>query len=160
MWGNKKILVGILVVLIVVCMVVGAVILLVNFIGKNEGDRGTFPESMHTPALEEVNELAATMTVDEAKALYEKTIEEASTETGRAEARVEYGRYLFANGELETFVEQFEQVDDELLDSGYDILYYAALRDYYTLDGEDEISEYYNEKIRIVTENSDYAAGG
>lgn len=160
MWGNKKILVGILVALVVICVVVGVVFLVVYFVGRSGESGSKFPESMHTPALEEVNELAKTMTIDEAKALYEKTIEEASTESGRAEARVEYGRYLFNNGEMELFVEQFEQVDDELLNSGYDILYYAALRDYYALDGENEISEGYNEKIRIVTENSDYAAGG
>ena len=161
MWGKKKIAI-VFVILVFVCVLAAVLVLVLNrnnFFGQGEAG-GTFPESMHTKELEEVNELAQNMTTEEAKMLYEGVIAEADTEEKKAEARIEYGRYLLDDGELELFVEQFEQVDEELLGPGYDILYYAALREYYALEGEDEISEEYNEKVRIVVENSDYAAGG
>ena len=161
MWGKKKIVIA-SVVLLGICAIVVIVVLILNrdnLFGRG-GAGNTFPESMHTKKLEEVNELAQEMTTEEAKKLYEEVIAAAGTEEDKVEARIEYGRYLLNDGEMESFVEQFEQVDEALLDPSYSILYYAALREYYALEGEDEVSEEYNEKIRIVVENSDYAAGG
>ena len=159
MWGKKKTRIVILVVSLILVVAIVATILTMRFLKMNDENTGGFPP-MHTAALEEINERAAEMSIDEAKKLYEQTIAEAGTDVGKAEARVEYGRYLLNNNELESFVEQFELVDSELLDDGYDILYFAALREYYSLLGDEEASEEYNEKIRLVVENSDYAAGG
>ena len=158
-WGKKKAWIIILIVALVLIVAIVATILIMHFLRISGENTGGFP-SMHTAALEEINERAAEMSVDDAKKLYEQTIAEAGTDVGRAEARVEYGRYLLNNNEMESFVEQFEMVDNELLDDGYDILYYAALRKYYSLLGDEAASEEYNEKIRLVVENSDYAAGG
>ena len=149
-WGKKKAWIIILIVALVLIVAIVATILIMHFLRISDENTGRFP-SMHTAALEEINERAAEMSVDDAKKLYEQTIAEAGTDVGRAEARVEYGR---------SFLEQFEMVDNELLDDGYDILYYAALRKYYSLLGDEAASEEYNEKIRLVVENSDYAVGG
>lgn len=159
MWGKKKTWIIILIALLVLIVVIVVTILVMHFLKMNDENTGGFPP-MHTAALEEINERAAEMSIDEAKKLYEQTIAEAGTDVGKAEARVEYGRYLLNSNEMESFVEQFEMVDSELLDDGYDILYFAALREYYSLLGDEEASEEYNEKIRLVVENSDYAAGG
>lgn len=162
MWEKKKIVV-VFVVLLAVCVIVTVVVVLIinrnNFFGQKETG-GVFPTSMHAKKLEEINELTAGMSVEDAKALYEEVIVNAEDDLSRSEARVEYGRYLLNNGEEDDAVAQFEKVDENVLGAGYKILYYSALREYYDLVGAEEASEEYNEKIRIVTAESDYAAGG
>lgn len=162
-WEKNGFLVWILVALIVVSLGILIGILAINLSNSGAsdvGDEHVFPVSMHTPEFEEINELAAEMSVGDAIKIYENAIIESRTDVDRMEARVEYGRYLLDNGEIDLAMEQFEQVDDEMLNAGYKILYYAALRWYYSLINEEELSEEYNEKIRVVTINSDYAAGG
>ena len=161
MWGKKKVAI-VFVALLAVCVIAIVVVLVLNkdnFSGQEE-TTGGFPTSMHTEKLEEVNELAAGMSVDDAKALYEDVIANAEDDLSRAEARVEYGRYLLSNGEEDNAVVQFEGVDENILGAGYKILYYSALREYYDLIDAEEASEEYNEKIKVVTAESDYAAGG
>ena len=76
MWGKKKTWSVILVVSLILVIVIVATILIMHFLKMNDENTGGFPP-MHTAALEEINERAAEMSVDEAKKLYEQTIAEA-----------------------------------------------------------------------------------
>ncbi len=150
-------LVGVFVALVVV--IVGlSVSLVVVFLSSN--DKRDQSESMHTSKLEEINEIARELTEEDAKKLYEETIEQEITDVGRAQARIEYGRYLLSKGQAGEMLLQFEQVDDAILDAGYKILLYSALREYYKNMGDIITSDEYNEKIGEVVSNSRYAAGG
>ena len=116
--------------------------------------------SKHTEALEEINNKAEEMEFDEAKALYEKVISEASSDLEKSQARVEYGKFLLYNDMTESAISQFNKVDDSILDDGYKILFYAGMRDYYSSIDDETLYEEYNNKLGEVITNSDYAVGG
>lgn len=139
----------------------GAVNVVVFLNRNNSGNENenTYPTSMHTSELEAINEEAKELPTEEAVGLYERVISNATDDKDRAEARIEYGRYLFEQGDTAGMLVQFEQVDEEKLDAGYKILLYDALSDYYFDIGDVETCSKYSEMISEVIRNSDYATG-
>jgi hypothetical protein len=158
---NNRLLLAIAIILgiAIIGLVVGIVILNINGKGSGGGE-GTYPQSMHTPELEEINAQAATLPKDEAKQLYLDAIANTSTRRSRSEARIEYGRYLYTVAEYSEMMNQFAQVEEDEIDDGYKILLYSAYRDYYTALGDQKTSDAFNAKIGEVVKNSNYAAGG
>ena len=159
---NNVLLIVILSVLVLI--IIGwAVWLAFIFLGEKEvdgGETGTYPQSMHSPSLEEINELAKTLPESQARALYLEAIDNATSKAGRSEARVEYGRYLFAHGYDSEMLDQFGQVDEDAIDAGYKILLYSSLVSYYGALGDKPTSDAYNDMLKEVIKDSNYAAGG
>ena len=137
-----------------------AIFIVKNLNQKPDEHENTYPSTIHTAELKEINAQAATMSVDEARALYEEVIANAPTELDREQAQVEYGRYLLNHDLDEEGLNKLLTVNDEVLGPAYKMLLYAALRDYFTSIGNDELSDQYNDMIRDAIINSDYAAGG
>ena len=155
MW---KVILSVLCALAVVLIV--AIFIVKNLNQKPDEHENTYPSTIHTAELKEINAQAATMSVDEARALYEEVIANAPTELDREQAQVEYGRYLLNHDLDEEGLNKLLTVNDEVLGPAYKMLLYAALRDYFTSIGNDELSDQYNDMIRDAIINSDYAAGG
>ena len=153
-----KVILSVLCALAVVLIV--AIFIVKNLNQKPDEHENTYPSTIHTAELKEINAQAATMSVDEARALYEEVIANAPTELDREQAQVEYGRYLLNHDLDEEGLNKLLTVNDEVLGPAYKMLLYAALRDYFTSIGNDELSDQYNDMIRDAIINSDYAAGG
>lgn len=147
-------LVGVIVALAVSIFVVK------NLNQKPDEHENTYPATIHTVKLEEINAQAATMSIDEARALYEEVIANAETELDKAQAQVEYGRYLLNHDLDEEGLNKLLTVDAEILGPAYKMLLYAALRDYFYEINNEELANQYNDMIREAIINSDYAAGG
>lgn len=153
-----KIILSVLCALAVVLIV--AIFIVKNLNQKPDEQENTYPATIHTVALEEINAQAATMSIDEARALYEEVIANAETELDKARAQVEYGRYLLNHNLDEEGLNKLLTVDAEVLGPAYKMLLYAALRDYFYKIDNDELANQYNDMIRDAIVNSDYAAGG
>ena len=153
-----KIILSVLCALAVVLIV--AIFIVKNLSQKPDEQENTYPATIHTVALEEINAQAATMSIDEARALYEEVIANAETELDKAQAQVEYGRYLLNHNLDEEGLNKLLTVDAEVLGPAYKMLLYAALRDYFYKIDNDELAKQYNDMIRDAIVNSDYAAGG
>lgn len=152
---NNRLLWGVLGGLILIA----AVLIVAVIVVKNNEDQSTYP-SMHTKSLLELNAEAAELPVEEAKLLYEDAISNAATELIREQTKVEYGRYLMDHDLAEEGLNKLLTTDDMVLDAGYKILLYAALRDYFYTINNEELAEKYNNMISEATANSDFAAGG
>ena len=144
-------------IVLIVALVVGIVAVNLN---ANREPEHTYPDRIHTKELSELNEQAAALPVEEAKALYEEAIEAATTELDRERTQVEYGRYLMNNGLIEEGLNKLLTVNDEVLGAAYKILLYEAIRDYFSSINNDELYSKYNNMISEAIRNSDYAAGG
>lgn len=153
-----KIILSVLCALAVVLIV--AIFIVKNLNQKPDEQENTYPATIHTVALEEINAQAATMSIDEARALYEEVIANAETELDKAQAQVEYGRYLLNHDLDEEGLNKLLTVDAEILGPAYKMLLYAALRDYFYEINNEELANQYNDMIREAIINSDYAAGG
>ena len=153
-----KIILSVLCALAVVLIV--AIFIVKNLNQKPDEQENTYPATIHTVALEEINAQAATMSIDEARALYEEVIANAETELDKAQAQVEYGRYLLNHNLDEEGLNKLLTVDAEVLGPAYKMLLYAALRDYFSEINNEELANQYNDMIREAIINSDYAAGG
>ena len=153
-----KIILSVLCALAVVLIV--AIFIVKNLNQKPDEQENTYPATIHTVALEEINAQAATMSIDEARALYEEVIANAETELDKARAQVEYGRYLLNHNLDEEGLNKLLTVDAEVLGPAYKMLLYAALRDYFYEINNEELANQYNDMIREAIINSDYAAGG
>ena len=153
-----KIILSVLCALAVVLIV--AIFIVKNLNQKPDEQENTYPATIHTVALEEINAQAATMSIDEARALYEEVIANAETELDKAQAQVEYGRYLLNHNLDEEGLNKLLTVDAEVLGPAYKMLLYAALRDYFYEINNEELANQYNDMIREAIINSDYAAGG
>lgn len=167
---RKKNKLVIVIAVIIALVIIAGIIVLVIINSPNKkpipGDESAIPTntapgpSKHTEFFEELNKKAEDMDYEEAKELYKKAISDAEGQEGRAQARVEYGKFLLYNNEADSAKEQFDKVDDSVLDEGYKILYYAGLRDYYDEVGDEAQFDNYNNKLREVITNSIYANGG
>lgn len=142
---------------LVVALVVGIVIVNLNV---SEEPKNTYPATIHTPELSELNAEAAKLSVEEAKALYETAIANAATELEREQTRVEYGRYLMGQDLTEEGLNKLLTVNDEVLGAAYKMLLYAALRDYFGTVENDELFSKYNNMISEAIVGSEYEAGG
>lgn len=153
-----KIILSVLCALVVVLIV--AIFIVKNLNQKPDEQENTYPATIHTVELKEINAQAAMMSIDEARALYEEVIANAPTELDREQAQVEYGRYLLNHNLDEEGLNKLLTVDAEVLGPAYKMLLYAALRDYFYKIDNDELANQYNDMIRDAIVNSDYAAGG
>lgn len=153
-----KIILSVLCALAVVLIV--AIFIVKNLNQKPDEQENTYPATIHTVALEEINAQAATMSIDEARALYEEVIANAETELDKAQAQVEYGRYLLNHNLDEEGLNKLLTVDAEVLGPAYKMLLYSALRDYFYKINNEELANQYNDMIGDAIKNSDYAAGG
>lgn len=153
-----KIILSVLCALAVV--LIAAIFIVKNLNQKPDEQENTYPATIHTVALEEINAQAATMSIDEARALYEEVIANAETELDKARAQVEYGRYLLNHDLDEEGLNKLLTVDAEILGPAYKMLLYSALRDYFYKINNEELANQYNDMIREAIINSDYAAGG
>lgn len=153
-----KVILGVLCVAIAV--LIAGIIIVNNLNPKPDEQENTYPATIHTVALEEINAQAATMSIDEARALYEEVIANAPTELDREQAQVEYGRYLLNHDLDEEGLNKLLTVNDEVLGPAYKMLLYAGLRDYFYEINNEELAGQYNDMIGEAIKNSDYAAGG
>ena len=112
-----KIILSVLCALAVVLIV--AIFIVKNLNQKPDEQENTYPATIHTVALEEINAQAATMSIDEARALYEEVIANAETELDKAQAQVEYGRYLLNHNLDEEGLNKLLTVDAEVLGPAY-----------------------------------------
>ena len=149
--------------LIIIGLIVGIII-----IKLSSADVDTEPDtptettipSKHSSDFEEINRKAENMSLDEAKQLYEQIINKAESEIEKSEAKIEYGRFLLLFNQPELAIEQLGEIDDTILNSGYKILLYSGLRDYYAQTNNEALYEEYNNKISGIMKNSEYEAGG
>lgn len=142
-------------VVLVAALVVGIVI-----VNVNQKPERTYPDRIHTEEMSELNEQAAALSIEEAKALYEEVINNASTELVREQAQTEYGRYLMDHDLTEEGLNKLLTVDDSVLGPAYKMLLYASLRDYFETINNEELFIKYNNMIGEAIKDSDYAAGG
>lgn len=155
MW---KVILGALCACIMVLVV--TIIIVRNLNQKPNEHENTYPSTIHTVELKEINAQAATMSVDGARALYEEVIANVPTELDREQAQVEYGRYLLNHDLDEEGLNKLLTVNDEVLGPAYKMLLYAALRDYFYKINNEELANQYNDMIGEAIKNSDFAAGG
>lgn len=153
-WGVLGGLVGLILVLIVGIFVVK------KFNQKPDEHENTYPATIHAVELTELNEKAAKVSVEEARALYETALEEAETDLKREQVRVEYGRYLMNHDLTEDGLNKLLNTNDEILGADYKMLLYAGLRDYFSSIGNEELYNKYNDAIGEAIKDSNYAAGG
>ena len=158
--NTKKKLLAMLGTLGVLAVVLVAAIFIITGLGKEPEAANTYPSTIHTEELSEINAKADEMTIEDAKLLYEDVIEKAATELDREQTRVEYGRYLMRHNLIEDGLNKLLNTNDEVLETNYKMILYATLRDYFSSINNDELANEYNEKIGEAIKDSDYAAGG
>ena len=101
------------------------------------------------------------MSIDEANNYYQKAIDNATTPEAKAEIRTDYAEYLVFHEQTESGLEQLQAVDETLLtlESKSNLYYTYAL--YYSLQGSEEKSKEYNEKLlKLSSENNVDEGGG
>ena len=142
---------------LVVALVAG--ILVINTHSNKEPEQVSLTV-LSTKEMLRLDEQAAVLPVEEAKALYEEAISTAATELEREQVRVEYGQYLMKQGLVEEGLNKLLTVDDQVLGAAYKMLLYGELRDYFGRIGNDELFGKYNNMISETMRDSKYAAGG
>ena len=160
---KKKWLVSVFVALSLIIVGVVVFLIITKVIPFSDGQTSNSESSaplMHSEDMDELNRKARKMDFDSAKELYEQTIESIESEPEKSESRIEYGKFLLFYDEDDLAIGQFNRVDETVLDSGYKILYYVGLRDYYESINDEVLYEDYNNKVREAITNSDYASGG